>query len=89
MGTQMGMNIKNPETVRLISELAELTGEGKTEAVTAAVKERIESLRKAKGRGRYEKMMAIAAEMAPRFKPPYDTIEHGDLLYDEKTGLPK
>ncbi len=85
----MGINIKNSETVRLIKELAELTGEGQTEAITTAVKERITGIRKTKGHGRYEKMMAIADEMAPLFKPPYDTIDHGDLLYDEKTGLSK
>ena len=34
----MGINIKNPETVRLIKELAELTGEGQTAAVTEAVR---------------------------------------------------
>lgn len=85
----MGINIKNPETVRLISELAELTGEGKTEAVTVAVKERIAAVRKTKSQGRYDKMKAIADEMAPLFKPPYDTVDHDELLYDKKTGLPK
>lgn len=85
----MGINIKNPETVRLIKELAELTGEGQTAAVTEAVKERIANIRKTKGYGRYEKMMAIADEMAPLFKPPFDTIDHAELLYDEETGLPK
>ncbi|WP_421722847.1 type II toxin-antitoxin system VapB family antitoxin [Bauldia sp.] len=83
----MGINIKNPETVRLIDELAELTGEGKTEAVTKAVRERIASFRQTQGR--LEKMIAIADEMAPLFKPPYDTIDHDELLYDKKTGLPK
>ena len=47
----MGINIKNPETVRLIRELAELTGKGQTEAVTEAVRERIERLRRSEGHG--------------------------------------
>ena len=81
----MGINIKNPETVRLIKELAELTGEGQTAAVTEAVKERITNIRKTKGHGRYEKMMAIADEMAAQLK---DLPDHGELLYDEN-GLPK
>ncbi|MCP4305934.1 MAG: type II toxin-antitoxin system VapB family antitoxin [bacterium] len=82
----MGINIKNPETVRLISELAELTGEGKTEAVNNAVKERIATIRKTKGHGRYERMMAIADEMAPLLK---DMPDIDEFLYDPKTGLPK
>ena len=85
----MGINIKNPETTRLIRELAELTGEGQTEAVTTAVKERLGRLREGKNHGRLEQMLAVAEKMAPLFKPPYDTIDHDELLYDQKTGLPK
>ena len=85
----MGVNIKNPRTERLIKELAGLAGEGQTEAVTKAVEERIERFRRLKGHGRYEAMMAIADKMAPLFKPPFDKIDHDEMLYDEKTGLPK
>jgi antitoxin VapB len=85
----MGLNIKNPRTESLIAELVELTGEGKTEAVTLAVEERIRRLRERKGHGRLKAMKEIADKMAPLFKPPYDTIDHGDLLYDKETGLPK
>lgn len=81
----MGINIKNPETQRLIRELAELTGEGQTEAVTTAVRERLARIRR---QGLAERLLAIGRETAPLFKPPYDTIDHADLLYDEK-GLPK
>jgi antitoxin VapB len=82
----MGINIKNPETERLIREFAEKTGVGQTEAVTIAVRQALERLNK---RGLAERLMAIGRETAPLFKPPYDTIEHGDLLYDKETGLPK
>lgn len=85
----MGINIRNHETERLIRELAELTGKGQTEVVTQAVKNELESIRRRKGYGRYQRMMEIADEMAPLFKPPYDTIDHADLLYDKETGLPK
>ena len=85
----MGINIKNAEAEGLIQELAELTGEGKTEAVTKAVAERLERLKAKKGFGRLQRMTEIADRMAPLFKPPYDTIDHAELLYDEKTGLPK
>jgi antitoxin VapB len=81
----MGINIKNPETTRLIRELAELTGEGQTEAVTTAVKERLERLA-AERREVAAHIMEIAKITGPRLKGLPD---HGDLLYDEKTGLPK
>jgi antitoxin VapB len=82
----VGINIKNPETERLIREFAEKVGVGQTEAVTIAVRQALERLDK---RGLAERLMAIGRETAPLFKPPYDTIEHGDLLYDKETGLPK
>jgi antitoxin VapB len=82
----MGINIKNPETQRLIRSLAKLTGEGQTEAVTTAVREKLDRLQR---RGLAARLTALIDDMAPRFKPPYDTIDHADLLYDEKTGLPK
>ena len=41
----MALNLKNPEVVRLARELAEITGETKTEAVRRALLERRERLR--------------------------------------------
>lgn len=82
----MGINIKNPEAERLIRELAELTGEGQTEAVMKAVSERIDRLRSQKGHGRYARMMEITERMAPLLK---DMPDIDDYLYDKKTGLPK
>jgi antitoxin VapB len=38
----MGLNIKNAETHQLVQELAALTGESQTTAVTVAVRERLE-----------------------------------------------
>ena len=88
----MSINIKNPETVRLIRELAGLTGEGQTEAVTAAVRERIERLSlNNEQKDRLERILAIAAETAPLLKDfDMDEALYGaDGLYDPKTGLPK
>jgi antitoxin VapB len=45
----MAMNIKDPETERLIAQLAELTGETKTGAVRQAVRARVEQLRAEEG----------------------------------------
>ena len=84
----MSLNIKNEDTHKLAKELAELTGESMSEAVAQAVRQRLERVRSERGEGLVERLLAIGRDCAPRFKPPYDTIDHGDLLYDE-LGLPK
>jgi antitoxin VapB len=81
----MSLNIKNEETHRLAQELAALTGESMTSAVTEAVRERLDRVR---SKGMAERIMKIAKECAPRWKEPYRSIDHDKLLYDEK-GLPK
>jgi antitoxin VapB len=84
----MGMNIKNEETHKLARELAELTGESVTAAVTVAVRERLERVRQEKGMSLSERLLAIGKETAPHFKQPFRSTDHGDLLYDEN-GLPR
>ena len=42
----MALNIRNAETERLAAELALLTGRTKTEAVTEAIRDRLERLRR-------------------------------------------
>ena len=42
----MALNIKSAEAVLLAAEVAQLTGESKTQAVTVALRERRERLRK-------------------------------------------
>lgn len=88
----MGINIKNAEAVRLIRQLAELAGEGQTEAVIEAVRERIERLNVAQTkRSRIEAMMEIARQTAPLLKDfDMDEAMYGENgLYDRETGLPK
>lgn len=84
----MGVNIKNPETERLIRELADKTGKGQTEAVTIAVREALERLDR---RGMAERLMAIGRETAPLLKGfDWDEALYGENgLYDRQTGLPK
>lgn len=85
----MSLNIKNAETYRLIRELADLTGESMTGAVTEAVRERLERLAAADHRaGMADRLHAIAADMRARLPDDFFDVDHGDLLYDEK-GLPK
>jgi len=83
----MSLNIKNEETHRLVRQLARLTGESMTAAVDKAVRERLERVRRKKG-GLAERLLQIGRECAPLWKEPYKSMDHGDLLYDEK-GLPK
>ena len=54
----MALNIKDPETERLATEVAALTGESKTRAIRQALSERKQRLLLARnGRGRYERTM--------------------------------
>lgn len=84
----MSMNIKNEKTHRLAGRLAQLTGESMTEAVTKAVQERLERVQHARGTGLRERLLAIGKDCAAHLKEPFRSVDHGELLYDEK-GLPK
>jgi antitoxin VapB len=57
-------------------------------AVTKAVRERLDRVRANSQKGIAERLMEIAKECGPLWKEPYRSIDHGDLLYDER-GLPK
>jgi antitoxin VapB len=72
----------------MAQELAALTGENMTAAVTAAIRERLDRMRKRRKGSRYERTMAIAREAAPLWKEPWKSTGHGELLYDER-GLPR
>lgn len=48
----MALNIRSPEAERLAAALAELTGESKTEAVTIALRDRLERVRRERSRRR-------------------------------------
>lgn len=87
----MPLNIKNEETHALARELAAATGESLTEAVTVAVRERLQRLRTSDDavEARLKVARAIARDMAARWGP-YDPDEDPTaFLYDDETGLPK
>ena len=84
----MGLNIKNAETYRLVQELAALTGESMTAAVTEAVRERLNRVRRERGVSLADRLLAIGKECAAHLNEPFRSIDHGDLLYDER-GLPR
>jgi antitoxin VapB len=84
----MSLNIKNKETHRLAGRLARLTGENMTEAVTKAVRERLDRVRGQRGPGLADRLVSIGKDCAARLNEPFRSKAHGDLLYDDK-GLPK
>ncbi len=84
----MGLNIKNEEANRLIHELANSTGESLTTALTIAVRERLDRIQQQEPGDLAKRLVQIGKRCAGHLKEPFRTIEHGELLYDEK-GLPK
>jgi antitoxin VapB len=84
----MSLNIKDEKTHRMVRQLAKLTGQSMTAAVGLAVKERLERVRADHSTGLAERLLKIGRECAAHLKEPYKSIDHGELLYDEK-GMPK
>ena len=80
----MGLNIKNEETHQLVRELSERTGETMTTAVTTAVRERLERVRREQGQSLADRLLAIGKDCAARLKEPFRSADHADLLYDER-----
>ena len=83
----MSLNIKNEKTHRMAQELARLTGENMTVAVSEAIRERLERVRSKSTKGLAEKLMKIGEECAAHLKRRSRPMEIEDL-YDER-GLPK
>ena len=83
----MALNIRNSKTEKLANELASLTGESKTEAVTKALEERLNQVRKrSKKRRVSESLDEIARHCAGL--PILDDRDADTLLYDDQ-GLPR
>jgi antitoxin VapB len=84
----MALNIKNSKTERLVQELANVTGETMTAAVTEAVRERLERVREKTGTDLANRVIKIGKDCAAHLQEPYRSLDHAELLYDEK-GLPR
>jgi antitoxin VapB len=82
----LSLNVKDPEAHRLAQAITQETGETMTRAVTEALRERYERLRRRRAKASIEELRAIAERAAAHVKRPY--IDHAELLYDEH-GLPK
>lgn len=87
----MALTIKNEEAETLCRELAHLSGETITEAVTMAARERLERLRlDGSAAGRAEQILALGRAIAPVLRDESRAFVALDIadLYDEN-GLPK
>ena len=83
------MSLKSDEAHRLARQLADLTGDSMTKTVVAALRERMARLQRGSEAEFVERLLAIGRDCAARLTEEARSIDHGDLLYDEKTGLPR
>jgi len=85
----VGLNIKNDETCVLARDLARLTGETMTGAITVALRERLARERRRRNVDtRIEELLAIGRRCAESLEPGPSAVDHGELLYDAR-GLPR
>jgi antitoxin VapB len=84
----MSLNIKNPRTHELVQELADITGETLTGAVTEAVRERLERLQHPGTPSLANQLLIIGRDCAARLPEPHRSVDHADLLYGDD-GLPR
>ena len=85
------LSIKNAEAYRLVKELSDETGESMTQAVIAAVRERLERIRTERDadvEARAARIMELAKAIHDGAPPGYWKQDFDELLYDE-LGLPK
>jgi antitoxin VapB len=81
------LNIKNARTIRAAAELAELTGESLTGAVTVAVEERLQREKRLRDKkGRAARLLAIGKEYSAL--PDRDTRTPEEIIGYDENGLP-
>jgi antitoxin VapB len=85
----MALSLKHPEADRLARELADSTGEGITEAVITALRERLARLKKRRRSGRplSEELRAIGERVAAM--PVLDSRSPDEILGYDDRGLPR
>ena len=84
----MPLNIRNPETERLAEAVAKLAGETKTEAVTRALQDRLERLRRERaGRRLADDIDELARRCAAL--PVRDARTVDEILGYDGAGLPR
>ncbi len=84
----MPLNIRNKQTEQLAAALAKLTGETKTEAVTQALRERLERTRRTRTKRRLrDEIGEIAAHCAAL--PVLDARHADDIIGYDQHGIPR
>jgi antitoxin VapB len=84
----MALNIRNPEAERLATELARMTGENKTEAVTRALRDRLLRVRRERTkRSLVDELEEIAEHCAGL--PLLDNRLAEEILGYDEAGLPR
>jgi antitoxin VapB len=83
----MALNIRNSEAERLALELAKLTGESKTEAVTKALRDRLARVRRERSRRRLADELDSIALHCARL-PVLDPRPPEEILGYDDHGLP-
>ena len=84
----MALNIRNPEAEGLAADIARLTGETKTEAVTRALRDRLLRLR----RERAERRLADELDEIGRHcasLPVLDSRSADEILGYDENGIPR
>lgn len=83
----MPLSIKNGEADRLARDLAALTGESLTDAVTSALRERLERQRRYRAAGIARRLARLAEEV--RGLPVLDDRPPDAILGYDEDGLPR
>jgi antitoxin VapB len=84
----VALNIRSEETEELASALAKLTGETKTEAVTQALRERLQRIRRARARKRLaDELDEIALHCSAL--PVRDARTADEIMGYDENGLPR
>lgn len=82
----MALSIKNPDADRLARELAATTGESLTDAVLAALRERLERERQLRKPGIAARLRHLADDL--REQPVLDRRHPDEILGYDDDGLP-
>lgn len=83
----MALSIKNPEADQLARELAATTGESLTDAVLAALRERLERERRHRRPGIGRRLRHLAQDTSRL--PVHDDRDPDDILGYDDVGLPR
>jgi len=84
----MSLSIHSPEAEQLAQDLARLTGESKAEAVTQALRDRLERVRSERPQRRLaDELDEIALRCASR--PVLDRRHPDEILGYDENGLPR